>query len=58
EYQSSLPPLPSRHKGLLHKYGTNHLEERRKGLQRWLELVMLNPKWGGSQSLTEWVVQG
>lgn len=56
EYRSHLPSLPPRRAGLLQKYAARYLEERRKALQRWLEIVMLDRRWGGAKALREWVV--
>lgn len=52
----TVPPLPPRRTGLLQKYAANHLEKRRRALQRWLGMVMLDPTWGASRSLRQWVV--
>ncbi|KAN0061914.1 hypothetical protein ACQY0O_005909 [Thecaphora frezii] len=53
-----LPPLPSRRTGLLHKYDARYLESRRKALQAWLEVVMLDRVWGASDGLQGWVLEG
>ena len=51
-----LPELPTRTAGLLSKYDAKYLEKRRRALQRWLEIVMLDRVWGGSEALREWVL--
>ncbi len=51
-----LPELPTRRTGLLSKYDARYLEKRRRALQRWLEIVMLDKVWGGSEGLREWVL--
>ncbi|PWZ01144.1 hypothetical protein BCV70DRAFT_199510 [Testicularia cyperi] len=51
-----LPALPSKSTGLLRKYDAKHLENRRKNLQRWLEVVMLDKVWGCSECLRDWVL--
>lgn len=56
EHAKWLPPLPTRSAGLLSKYDARWLEKRRRALQRWLELVMLDRIWGGSEALREWVL--
>ena len=56
EYTRALPPLPPRATGLLHKYAPKHLETRRKGLQHWLEAVMLDARWAECSCLQEWIV--
>lgn len=55
-HASLLPPLPPKRTGLLHKYASHHLEKRRRALQRWLVVVMLDRRWGTTKSLREWVV--
>lgn len=51
-----LPVLPTRRTGLLSKYDAKYLEKRRRALQRWLEVVMLDKVWGSSEGLREWVL--
>ncbi|SNX86278.1 uncharacterized protein MEPE_04987 [Melanopsichium pennsylvanicum] len=51
-----LPELPSKSAGLLSKYDANYLEKRRRALQRWLELVVLDRVWGASEAVREWVL--
>ncbi|SPO38913.1 uncharacterized protein PSFLO_04392 [Pseudozyma flocculosa] len=53
-----LPPLPSKRKGLLHKYDPRYLEARRKSLQSWIQIVMLDRIWGASDGLQRWVLEG
>jgi hypothetical protein len=52
----ALPALPPRRAGLLHKYASHHLEKRRRALQKWLVIVMLDRRWGTTKSLREWVI--
>lgn len=51
-----LPSLPSKRTGILRKYDAKHLEQRRKDLQRWLQVIMLDKVWGCSESLRDWVL--
>ncbi|UZJ53132.1 hypothetical protein CBS101457_002452 [Exobasidium rhododendri] len=51
-----LPSLPPKRSGLLHKYASNHLEKRRRALQSWLAIVMLDRRWGTTKSLRDWVI--
>ncbi|KAJ9474750.1 Sorting nexin-like protein [Pseudozyma hubeiensis] len=51
-----LPQLPTRRTGLLSKYDARYLEKRRRALQRWLEVVVLDRVWGASEGLREWVL--
>lgn len=44
QHRSALPKLPP--KDALHKYSARHLEQRRLGLTEWLQLVVLDPRWG------------
>ncbi len=55
EYARALPSLPARKAGLF-KYNARQLESRRKGLQAWLESVMLNPRWAECTCLQNWIV--
>lgn len=57
EHADSLPPLPPRHKGILHKYLPSFLEERRRALQHWLSATLLDPRWGGTRAYREWVLE-
>lgn len=50
------PALPPKRTGLLHKYASDHLEKRRRALQQWLVVVMLDSRWGASRALRQWVV--
>ncbi|CAO1617036.1 unnamed protein product [Parajaminaea phylloscopi] len=54
DHGPALPRLPP--KDALHKYSARHLEQRRLALTRWLQAVMLDPRWGGRQALREWLV--
>ncbi|CEH14832.1 Phox homologous domain [Ceraceosorus bombacis] len=56
QHAQALPSLPSRGSGILHKYGAQHLEERRVGLQRWLAAVLLDSMWGNVEAAREWCV--
>lgn len=53
-HRNHLPPLPP--KDALHKYSAKHLEQRRIALTNWLQAVMLDPRWGGSKAVREWLV--
>lgn len=56
-HASSLPLLPSRQAGLWHKFAPSFLETRRRGLQRWLAATLLDPRWGGTQAMQNWVLE-
>lgn len=56
QYAKLVPSLPPKRSGLLHKYASHHLEKRRRALQRWLSIVMLDRRWATTKALQEWVV--
>ncbi|PWN40029.1 hypothetical protein IE81DRAFT_325961, partial [Ceraceosorus guamensis] len=56
QHAQALPSLPSRGSGILHKYGAQHLEERRVGLQHWLTAVLLDSMWGNVEAAREWCI--
>ncbi|PWN24063.1 hypothetical protein BCV69DRAFT_279964 [Microstroma glucosiphilum] len=53
-FAEQLPALPP--KDLIHKFSPKHLEVRRKALSTWLQLVLLDPRWGGRKAAREWLV--
>jgi hypothetical protein len=53
-FAEQLPVLPP--KDLIHKFSPKHLEVRRKALSSWLQLVLLDPRWGGRKAAREWLV--
>lgn len=57
QHASALPALPPRHTGIWHKYKPTFLETRRRALQRWLVLTLLDPRWGSTRAYREWVLE-
>ncbi|KAE8209685.1 hypothetical protein CF327_g6357 [Tilletia walkeri] len=57
-HRPSLPELPPRRHGLLHRYSPTHLEQRRLALQRWLHKILRDPRWGGLECAREFVLGG
>lgn len=55
-HASLMPRLPPRRTGLFQKYASHHLEKRRRALQKWLAVVMLDSRWATTKSLREWVI--
>ncbi|MCO5565354.1 hypothetical protein L7F22_019027 [Adiantum nelumboides] len=51
-----IPQLPPRRSGILQKYASDHLEKRRRALQKWLAIVMLDPMWGTTHAVRQFVV--
>ncbi|CAD6889673.1 unnamed protein product [Tilletia caries] len=58
QHRASLPELPPRRHGLLHRYSPSHLEQRRLALQRWLHKILRDPRWGGLECSREFVLGG
>jgi hypothetical protein len=56
QHANLVPSLPPRRTGLFQKYASHHLEKRRRALQKWLAVVMLDQRWATTKSLREWVV--
>lgn len=51
-----IPQLPPKRSGLLQKYASDHLEKRRRALQKWLAIIMLDPVWGTTRAVRQFVV--
>lgn len=56
QHAKLVPSLPPRRTGILHKYASKHLEKRRRELQKWLAIIMLDRRWATTKALREWVV--
>jgi len=56
QHATLVPSLPPRRTGLFQKYASHHLEKRRRALQKWLAVVMLDKRWATTKSLRDWVV--
>lgn len=58
QHAAALPELPP--KGdlqlLLHRFSAKHLEQRRLALSEWLQVVVLDRRWGGRRAWREWLV--
>lgn len=52
-----LPALPPRHVGIWQRYHPTFLEERRRALQQWLCLTLLDERWGDTHAYTHWILE-